>query len=66
VSARLSKRFIIREGHVSGYMFGNIEYKTTSFEENLDAFFMLKTLIAHQDTTAYVVDKPIARYNFLG
>jgi hypothetical protein len=26
VSARLSKRFIIRAAHVSGYMFGNIEY----------------------------------------
>jgi hypothetical protein len=26
VNARLSKRFIIRAGHVSVYMFGNIEY----------------------------------------
>jgi hypothetical protein len=32
VSAKLSKRFIIGAGHVSGYMFGNIEYKT---KENL-------------------------------
>jgi hypothetical protein len=29
VSARLSKRFIIRAGHVSSYMSGNIEYKTS-------------------------------------
>jgi hypothetical protein len=28
-NARLSKRFIIRAGHISAYMFGNIEYKIT-------------------------------------
>jgi hypothetical protein len=29
VSARLSKRFMIRAGHVFGYMFGNTESKTS-------------------------------------
>jgi hypothetical protein len=29
VSAVLSKKFIIRAGKISSYMFGNIEYKTS-------------------------------------